>query len=1243
MVIAPPLNGYPRSMKKDKTITAKQKVFDKELKPSPFSVVAIGASAGGIKALEELFDSLPADTGMAYVVILHLDGDHDSKLVDILADHTKMTIQQAKDNMSLEPNMVVVIPPGYDPALLKNRLQLMKHVAPRGQAQSINYFFRSLAQDRNARAISIILSGSGADGSRYLGEIKASGGIVIAQSPDSAEYDDMPRAAINTGLVDLILKPADMGAHLVDIGSGRLRPGGRNSSDLAPNTDDYLQKIFILLRNQSGHDFSGYKEGVIRRRVERRMLLHQINHISHYVRFLQQNSDEVDTLFQDLLIGVTSFFRDPDAYRCLRDKALTPLLANQPERKPLRIWVVGCSTGEEAYTMAMLAHEQMEKSDWHGKIQIFATDIDTQAVNFARSGVYTPDAVEGIDQERRLRFFSRQKNGYHVRKKLRDLVVFAEQSVIRDPPFSNLHLISCRNLLIYMTQELHHQLFPLFYHALTRNGYLLLGKSENIAALVEYFKPLSRKQQLYQRQGNLVRKATSLIPNRMTVGTMSAGHRKEQRRSSGHPVTNRTLQLLSERTLLAKFSPAAALINLNREVLYYHGPVDEFLQLSPGEARYDIVSLVLPELKHILDKAISTCLTSRKAVCKPGLRYKIKDQTRLLDLCIEPVGERREDQIMIVAFTQVRCPEELFASVQPGISKSDTRGKIIAGLEQELKTARDRIAALVEEAAIADLESRSILEELKSSNQELQAANEELETSREELQSTSEELVTVNQELEQRLAELSELNNDMVNLLAATDIGTIFLDPDLIIQRFTPAIARVINLRPSDEGRPLRDLYIKLDYDTLINDAEKVLTTLDPIAKEIPGTEDNRWYLVHILPYRTTRGEIQGVVISFIDITWRHQAEAEVKRSRSELEQIFNSAADGMQVILMDCSTLRVNDTFVRMIGRTREECRTKKCWELFPGPLCQGDNCSLKRIKNGEELVNEQVTVTKPDGSKVSLALTTRPFIDNNGQIIGIIMCYRDISQLRKKEEQFQSIFNNAADAILWTDTTTMRIIRSNRAAEKLLGWSKNELIGMEYLHIHPPEKRTKYRQFLVDNLQKGQILKGNPQLFTRSGATMPTEVHSSLHEFDGHLVIQSIYRDLSTEKALQKKLSHQQKMASRYLDIATSLIVAIDRDESISLLNRQGYETFGYKKDELIGQNWFETCIPKHERDKMRAVFYDLMNGKIKSGGRFSNPILTADGQEVPMIWFNSLLTDDNGKIIGTLSAGNIFRKIS
>jgi len=1217
--------------------TKKNRHSEENSRKSRFFVVGIGSSAGGIKALEELFDSLPSDTGMGFVVVQHLAREHESKLSDILSRHTEMTVQQVENNMKVEPNTVYVIPPGYDMALLRGHLQLLEITDSRGLARPFDFFFKSLAQDLGDKSICIILSGTGSDGSRGLLEIKDSGGVAIAQSPNSAEYGDMPQNAISTGYVDLILNIPEIGHKLTAISDDRYRIVEENSSGASSDIHGYLQKIFVLLRTQTGHDFSQYKEGTISRRVERRMLVHQIDRIVHYVRFLQQNSEEVEKLFKDLLVGVTSFFRDSESYSVLLDKAIMPLLSNRPLNNPLRIWVAGCATGEEAYSIAMLISEQMDKSDWQGKVQIFATDINREAVFFARRGLYSRDAVEGVGEDRLLHFFTQTGEGFRINKKLRDMVVFAEQNVIKDPPFSNLDLISCRNLLIYMGSELHKLLLPLFYHAMAPHGFLLLGNSENIGTFGDYFRTVHQKERLFQRQGNIARQLPIGLSNRMITRVNNATGFDEQRQLQKHIVDKQTYQLLIEKKLLTDYSPATVLINERRDLLYSHGPVGDFLRLPAGETPYNILSLVRQEVRLELGKAMNACFATHQPVQKNGLNCEIDGNPAIIDLHIDPVGDRQEDRMLLIVFKRIQCPEDILTAMMDS-NDPETRGKTIQKLDQELKLTNDRIFSLMEEAAVADFESRSVQEELQSSNQELQSINEELETSREELQSTTEELVTVNQELELRVEELSKINNDMANLLAATEIGTIFLDTDLVIKRFTPAAARVINLIEGDVGRPLTDLNVELDYDSFVNDALSVLDTLKPLEKEVCTVHGNRWFLARLIPYRTTRGEVQGVVISFIDITRIRQAEAELRRSQSELEQIFNTATDGMRVVLLDRSVLRVNDTFVRLSGKSRDECLNKMCREVFSGPLCHTESCTLERILRGDQIINEEVVKILPDGGKMTFAVTAQPFVDDDGNIIGVIEDFRDISTIKETEEQFSTIFNNAADAIIWIDTATGKIIRSNKAAEKLLGWSQEELNTMHITRIHPPGDEKKYEKILNAHIKKGGAVKTEMDLFTSKGEIVPVEVSTSVNTVGKLQVKQSILRNLSNEKLLQKQLSWQKEMAARYLDITDSLILTINRDENVTQINRSACEIIGFSEAEIINCNWFDACIPETDRAKVRSVFRKLMRGEVEHVIRNKNPIQTAGGKEVMIDWYNNLLIDDDGKIVGILCAGNV-----
>ncbi|MGO8746263.1 MAG: chemotaxis protein CheB [Thermoguttaceae bacterium] len=781
-----------------------------------FPVVGIGASAGGLAAFEAFFSGMPAETdpGMAFVLVQHLAPDHKSILSDLVKRYTRMQVFEVEDGMAVSPNCAYIIPPNRDMAFLDGTLQLLDPAAPRGHRLPIDFFFRSLAQDQHERAICIVLSGTGSDGTLGVRAIKGEGGMVMAQNPESTEYDGMPRSAIATGLVDYVLPPAEMPPQLIAYVAHAFGRTPRPVPLPAPKAVDAMKKVFILLRAQTGHDFSQYKQSTINRRVERRMAVHQIERLNEYVRHLQQTPAEVEALFRDLLIGVTNFFRDPEAFAALKEQVIPRLFADKDAGAAIRVWVPGCSTGEEAYSIALLLQEQMELLKQSCKAQVFATDIDRQAIEQARTGLYPASIAADISPERLSRFFVQEPDGtaYRVHKSLRDMLVFSEQDVIKDPPFSKLDLISCRNLLIYMGGDLQKKLMPLFHYALNPGGTLFLGTSETVGEFADLFATLNSKSKLYQRKENGSGAQRPAMGKYLPPLTEGGATSRPSAKAPGESTFR--LRELTERALLQQYAPVGALINQRGEILYLHGRTGLYLEPAPGEPGMNILKMAREGLRQELTTTLQKAMASRDPVRHPGLRVKTNGDFTLVDLTIRPVtagpDAATEPTLFLVIFeesppTAQQRPEKAVAvdSVQgvDGIAIDvDAR---IAALKQELRAKEEYLQTTNEELETSNEELKSSNEEMQSVNEELQSTNEELETSKEELQSLNEEMATVNAELQQKVADLSRANNDMNNLLAGTGIGTVFVDYQLHIQRFTPAVTQVINLILTDVGRPV--------------------------------------------------------------------------------------------------------------------------------------------------------------------------------------------------------------------------------------------------------------------------------------------------------------------------------------------------------------------------------------------------------------------------------------------------------
>ncbi len=894
-----------------------------------FPIVGIGASAGGLAAFEAFFSGMPADAdpGMAFALVQHLAPDHKSILTELIRRYTRMQVFEVEDGMTVSPNCAYIIPPNRDMAFLNGTLQLLEAAAPRGQRLPIDFFFRSLAQDQQERSIAIVMSGTGSDGTLGVRDIKGEGGMVMAQLPESTEHDGMPRSAIATGLVDYVLPPAEMAAQIISYVSHAFgRPPVAGTAPLS-TSENALKRIFILLRARTGHDFSQYKSSTIIRRIERRMAVHQIQTMNEYVTFLQRTLAEVDALFREMLIGVTNFFRDPPVFGVFEKTVLPQLLAEKPMDTVIRIWVPGCSTGEEAYSIAMLLAEYQEMKKQRYTVQIFATDMDSQAIATARAGLYPASIARDISPERLSRFFAAEPADklYRIKKHIRDMLVFSEQSVVKDPPFSKLDLISCRNLLIYMGADLQKKIIPLFHYALKPGGFLFLGTSETIGEFSDLFATLDRKAKLYQRKTDF-HSTRRLPPGQLLapVRMVHAGHLPEpagKKAPAGIP----SLRKLTKQALLQHVAPVAALTTGDGEILYLHGRTGMFLEPAPGEFNRNILKMAREGLRPPLATALPRAVKTKDVIRYPGLRVKTNGGFTTVNLIIRPVAAAHasyEEPLYLVIMQQDLLPPDPEAALtsdilpETGDKKTDAALQI-AALKQELLAKEEYLQATNEELETTNEELKSSNEEMQSVNEELQSTNEELETSKEELQSVNEELTTVNAELQTKVADLSRANNDMNNLLAGTGIATVFVDHELHILRFTPPATRIINLILSDVGRPVGHIVSNLmGYDNLVADTQTVLDTLIPREVDVQ-TAEGRWYSMRIQPYRTLDNVIEGAVITFVDITDVRKTQVTARRSQAMLHITQQAAKAGSWEWEVAGQTIFWSENLYRIYGIT--------------------------------------------------------------------------------------------------------------------------------------------------------------------------------------------------------------------------------------------------------------------------------------------------------------------------------------
>ena len=903
-------------------------------------IVGIGASAGGQEAYEKFFAHMPGDSGLAFVVVQHLDPTHKSILVELLQRYTPLQVLQIQDGLHVEPNCVYVIPPNRTLAILHGKLHLLEREASRGLHLPIDSFFRSLAQDQGGKAVGIILSGTGSDGSLGLTAIKGEGGVTMVQDPVSAGYDGMPRSAIATGLVDYVLPPEQLPEQLLAYLKQPYVQTPATISSLGAPAIEWLHKIYILLRSQIGHDFSLYKQETVARRIERRMALQQLERIEEYYRYLQQTPAEVDTLFKELLIGVTNFFRDPAAFAALEQDVIPQLFKQREPGGSLRVWAPGCATGEEAYSLAILLRDYIDTLKREFKIQLFATDINAGAIEQARLGRYPLSIAADVSPERLQRFFLKGEEFYQVGEQIRSMVVFAVQSVIKDPPFSKVDLISCRNLLIYLEPALQKKVISLFHYALNPGGFLFLGTSESTDEFPHFFSPVNRRWRLFQRVAN----GGGLRPSFVAPVLPWIGEDRA-------PVAAAADKQVSIRDLVARMlleqAPASVVVNAEGAILYVHGRTGKYLELVSGEGvSSNILRLAREGLRAPLASALYKAAATKETVIYAGIQVKTNDEMQTLNLTVKLLPETEgARELMLVQFHQVE------SNLKPAAPAITEAGRA-ADLERELQATREYLQAAIEELEAAN-------EELKSTNEEMQSANEELESSREELQSLNEELVTLNSEHEQKIARLTHVNNDLTNVLTRIDVGIIFLDSRLRIRRFNPAATRISNLIEGDIGRPIGHIVSNLRYEHLVQAAQKVLDSLAPQEAEVQS-RDGSWYFMRIRPYRTVDNVIEGVMLTFSDITEQKevqtqlgQAKTEAQVARDLAENIVNMVGDPLLMLAEDLRVISANLAFYATFQTTSEETVGQLIYDLSQG---HWDNPQLRELL--EEIIPQRASL---------------------------------------------------------------------------------------------------------------------------------------------------------------------------------------------------------------------------------------------------------------------------------------------
>ncbi len=1103
----------------------------------PFMVVGIAASAGGLEAFKMLLSAMPGNTGMAFVLVPHLDPTHASLMVELLRPRANMPIQEVRDGVAVQPDTVYVIPPDRNLEIRSGALHLSKPPQLRSAATAIDLFFRSLAEDQKEMAIGIVLSGTGSHGTSGLQTIKANGGITLVQDPSEAEYDQMPISAITADAADYVLPVAQMPVTL----SIYLKHRRVDHVPKPAESDVFLARVIALLYARTKYNFKDYRKNMLFRRVQRRMGLKHVEDPNTYLTMLRENADELEQLFQDFLIDVSGFYREPDAYGVLAQQIIPELIRHKANSDiPIRIWIPACASGEEAYSIAMLFYEAMDRTKRQLPFQIFATDINESALKTARLGTYPESISADVSSERLQRFFVKSGDHYQVNKRLRESVMFAIQNVISDTPFSKLDLICCRNLLIYLEPQTQQKLLGLFHFALNEGGYLFLGASETVGRLDDMFEPVSKKWRVFRRIGP-TRSGRLEFP----FGFQQALHTPSPAKPEVTPRVTK-IGALAQELLIDVYVPACVFINRKFEILYLHGPTHQYLSMPPGEPTHDLLAMA------------HEGLTSRiRSLCFQVTNSQ--DGEAVGDANIKRNGNYVQVRVKV---RKIRVPQALegllLVTFEDSVDKGqgdaaeviDTTDKnpLVQQLEFELKTTREDLQSTIEELESSNEELKSSNEEMMSVNEELQSVNEELETSKEELQSLNEELNTVNTQLEEKIEELDIVSNDLNNLLNSADITTLFLDSDMRIRRFTPRTMKLLNLMPSDTGRPISDFSYKFNDEALLIDARAVLEKLAPIDKHV-WTNEGICYLRRIQPYRTVDNQIEGVVVSFIDITPQIMADIELKQATEMLKDI------NVAIIVKELGgrITAWNHGAERIYGYTAAEALKMNALDMIPPALHKKTQSVIAQIARGKDVGTFETRRVTKHGQTIDVALTATRLTDTRGKVIGIITTERNITdrkraqhallsdnkdlkvriamqssegaqyatQLLQREQYLSAIVDTDPNAIV-TINRLGTITSFNPAAEGMFGYTSDEAIGQDATILFPVLAKTKRGGDWLRSLMPSKTSRAMRQRETqgrrKDKTQFPMEVSiSKIDHLDIYLLVS---RDISVQRRLEKEV---------------------------------------------------------------------------------------------------------------------------
>ena len=1140
-------------------------------------VVGMGASAGGIEAFSKFFDAMPNDSGAAFVLVLHLDPTRESQMARVLAAHTAMPVVQVEDQMQIQCNHVYVIAPDRDLTVTGGVLHLIKPAERRGHRHPVDVLFRSLAADQGERVIAVVLSGTGSNGTDGLKEVRAAGGLILVQDPETAKFDGMPRSAIAAGMADHVLAPEAMPAVLGKYFRNEYiaEPKGGETSET--NSQHLIDQVLTVVRTRTGHNFNTYRRSTLQRRIQRRLSLRNIVSLDDYLTELRTDPDEAALLVKDLLINVTSFFRDADAWKALCEIVITPLVTGSETGSTIRAWVPGCSTGEEAYTVAMLIAEQATLAGKTFDVKIFATDAREDNLQTAREGVYPTAAVTGLDATRKRRFFDASEATYKVKKDLRATVVFAPQNLLSDPPFSHLDLVTCRNLLIYLEPEAQQGIIALFHFALEQGGAMMLGNTETVGRHSGVFEALSKKWRIYKRLG-----ATRLDIVNFPVlrGQPSRQTPEQQTTIVQSPDQNLPAGDLARRALLERFAPAAVLIDAAGRVVYFHGSTGAYLEQPTGEPSSDVFHMAREGLVTKLRSAV------RKARDQSGdvsFEAKLRHSSghRTVMVTASPISGSGKGHVLI-SFAPLIGGAVHAVPIQPENPSQE------ADLRDELATVRSELQNTIEHLETANEELKAANEEATSMNEELQSTNEELETSKEEMQSFNEELHTVNGQLHSNVRELEDSTNDLNNLLAGTDTATLFLDDKFCIKWFTPSLRELLDLLPTDIGRPLDHFALKFRDDNLLSDAERVLHKLQVLETEVSGI-DGRWHMRRMLPYRTLDNHIAGIVITFFDVTDARAARLASTEARIYAQAIVETVRQPLLVMDDALNVVSINPAFVTLFRVSEAEEIGQSVFDLAKGGwnLPQLRDLLAKLVLDAQPFNDAPLDQSFPLIGLRHLLINGRKLLREGGRQSLILLAIEDVTDRRRAEavsRQLAAIVDSSRDAIISIDADGL-IDSWNPGAETIYGFAAADMIGKPMSALNDPAQPGALPDCLVLFRGSAQALHYEmPRIRADGTAVWVSVTESPLLDSLGALVgASSIARDITDRRhaehhreILMGELNHRVKNSLAVVQALASQTLRGDislPDARVAFSER--LRALARAHDLLVKTNWMGTDL--------------------------------------------------------------------